>query len=313
MKRATLAGIDIGTNTFRLLIGETDGKNIKHIASDRIVTRLGEGISDSGILKPEAVTRSISALRTFREAVDRSKAEAVSAVGTSALRKASNSKAFLSEAYRETGFDINIISDEEEARLTFLGMSMDMDIPEPALLIDIGGGSTEFIIKDKEGNVFSESLALGAVYLSETHIKNDPPFLAEITSMEEEINEKTGRLSEEMNIRGNTALFGTAGTITAVSAMAHGSDKFEHEKIHKSRVSLKEIEAIYSQLKKRTIEERIKLYPSLDAPRADIILAGTAVLTKIMSVFDLNLLTVSDYGLREGIILDLYDKITNLK
>lgn len=313
MKTRILAGIDIGTNTFRLLIAEVSKNRLIPICSKRIITRLGEGVSMNNMLRPEAIKRSIDALKEFRKIIDAHNTEATLAIATSVLREAKNRNLFLSEAMLETGIEIKTASKSEEAAFSSSGMMMDMEVPESALLIDIGGGSTEFTLINKGQQIFFESLNLGAVYLHDMYIKNDPPSDEEISMMEKEISIQLGTIAVSINqhISGETSLIGTAGTITALSAMAQNLCEFQHERIHNSNISLQDVIYIYSKISKATIKERLGLYPVLESSRADIILPGTAILLNIMTLFGFNHITVSNYGLREGIILDLYSRISH--
>lgn len=309
MKPRVLAGIDIGTNTFRLLIGEVYKNSINLICSKRIITRLGEGISINNILRPEAINRSINALKEFREIIDAHNTEATSAIATSVLREAINRDYFLAEAMRETGIDIKTASKSEEAAISSSGMMMDLQVPDSALLIDIGGGSTEFIMTSQGKQVFFESLNLGAVYLHDLYMQNDPPSDKEISMIEKEIAGQLDTIAGSLNehISEKTSLIGTAGTITALSAMAQNLNEFQHDRIHNSKLSLEDVKNIYSEMSKATINERLEHYPILENSRADIILPGTSILLKIMNAFNFKEITVSNYGLREGIILNLYN------
>ncbi|MBI4825977.1 MAG: Ppx/GppA family phosphatase [Nitrospirae bacterium] len=309
MKPRLLAGIDIGTNTFRLLIAEASNNSLKPVCSKRMITRLGEGVSINNMLRPEAIKRSIDALKEFRKIIDAHKTEATSAIGTSVLREAKNRSLFLCEAMRETGIEIKTASKSEEAAFSASGMMMDLHVPESALLIDIGGGSTEFILTDKGEQVFFESLNLGAVYLHDMYIKSNPPAAEEISMMEKEISRQLDSIAGSLHehLSGESSLIGTAGTITALSAMVQGLSEFQHGRIHNSKLTLENANYIYSEMSKVTIKERLRLYPVLEPSRADIILSGTSILLKTMKTFNFQEITVSDYGLREGIILNLYN------
>ncbi len=310
MKPKILAGIDIGTNTFRLLIGEVTGNVIKEIYSDRIITRLGEGLSNNHIFNEAAVRRSIEALKKFAMSLSQYPVESVSAIGTSALRESGNSREFISLVKESTGLDILIASDEDEARMASLGMLMDLTITGSALLLDIGGGSTEFISVRDMVPGYIKSINIGAVYLHDSFIKSDPPTNDEIRLMQYEIDRQlmpvTASLRE--NISEKITLVGTAGTITVLSAMHQGHKEFQHTLIHNSKLSLTVIEDIFTEISAVRKDERIRKYPVLESSRADIIVPGTLILIQIMKAFNFQNIIVSDNGLREGIILDMYNK-----
>lgn len=307
MRSRTLAGIDVGTNTFRLLIADIDNKEIHELSSGRIITRLGEGVSVTGLLKAEAVERGLKALKEFRNVIFAHKVEAVAAVATSAFRVAKNSGDFLKRAKDETGIDIKIISEEEEAWKTFRGMRMGIEVPESSLMVDIGGGSTEFILSKKGEALFMRSLRLGVVYLADMYMKNDPLSDDEIRGMRNEVLQALASLEPQFSEA--KVLIGTAGTITTIAAMAKGLIRFERTEIHNIKISLEAVKDIFTAISVSNRKERAKLYPVLDPSRLDIIVPGAMILLEIMMKFGFKEIIVSDKGLREGILLDLYDKI----
>jgi len=178
-----LAGIDIGTNTLRLLVAETGPDSFHEIYADRKVTRLGQDLDRRGMLTREAEERSLNVLFDFAEHIQRHAALHTAVIGTSALRNASNAAPFIEEVKKKTGLDIRVITGNEEARLTLVGVSLTLkgcgglqsDALESGLVIDIGGGSTEIIVTHPAEEPKMASLPLGAVYLTERYIKTDPP------------------------------------------------------------------------------------------------------------------------------------------
>ncbi|MEW6714928.1 MAG: hypothetical protein AB1306_07555 [Nitrospirota bacterium] len=307
MKSKTLTGIDIGTNTFRLLIADVDDKGINDLYSGRVITRLGEGVSVTGLLKEEATERGLNALKQFRNIIAAHKVDAVEAVATSVLRVAKNSGEFVKRAKYETGLDLSIISEEEEAWKTFRGMKMGIEVPESSLMVDIGGGSTEFILSKKGEALFMRSLKLGVVYLADIYMKNDPLSDDEIKGMRNEISQALASLEPQFSEA--KALIGTAGTITTVAAMSKKLPAFDRSKIHNAGISFNSVKDIFTAISVSNRKERAKLYPVLDPSRLDIIVPGAMILLEIMMKFGFKEIIVSDKGLREGILLDLYDKI----
>lgn len=342
MKNKPLAAIDIGTNTFRLLIAEVlrdahkkNNYNINEICSERIITRLGEGIHESGLIKKEAITKGITALKKFSDTISRHNVYKTSVIATSALREAKNRDEFLKKAKEATGLDIEIISGEEEARKTSLGMLLGITIPKTALMADIGGGSTELIFIRQRKPELVHSLNLGVVYLADKYMKNDPPLKKDLGHIDRHISKEIGtivrpfselithssRLSESPEVTklpglaqrsgaGKTVFVGTAGTVTTLSAISQHLTKFEHNKIHNSKLTIEEIRNIFSKISTITAKERVKYHP-FEPERLDIIVPGTIILLKTMEIFGFKEVIVSNYGLREGILLDLYEKIKN--
>ncbi|MBI4653808.1 MAG: Ppx/GppA family phosphatase [Nitrospirae bacterium] len=315
MKTKPLASIDIGTNTFRLLIAEVkpdpkrNNYSIKEIHSERIITRLGEGIPEDGLIKKEAINRGIAVLKKFSNIISHHYVYKTSAIATSALRDAKNSSEFLKKVKDATGLEIEIISGEEEARKTALGMLIDISPPKTALLIDIGGGSTELIFIREKEPVLVQSLNLGVVYLAERYMRHDPPTREDIKLMEDEIFRKLASVFKTVTeyFTGEQVFIGTAGTITTLAAMVQGLGGFEREKIHNYRMSIDSIKEIFSDISTASAKEKAK-YPALEPARFDIIVPGTLILIKIMEILGFKEITVSDYGLREGILLELYNK-----
>ncbi len=330
MKTKTLAAIDIGTNTFRLLIATVhhdSHKNnfiIKEIHSERIITRLGEGIPENGLLKKASIDMSIKTLKKFSEIISSYNVYKTTAVSTSALRDAENSDDFLRKAKKTTGLDIEIVTGEEEAKITAYGMLIDIALPKASLMVDIGGGSTELIFMkpavisphplNQLEPTLMHSLKLGVVYLAGTYMKNDPPLNNDLNRMGEEISRTimpSFKPFKEL-FTSDTVFIGTAGTVTALAAIAQHLTKYEHDKIHNFKLTLKNVKRIFSTISTITSKQRAEYLP-FEPARLDIIVPGTLILLKLMEVFDFHEITVSNYGLREGILIELYKKINPKK
>lgn len=309
-----LAGIDIGTNTLRLLIAETGPGLFHEIHVDRTITRLGQDLDRTGRLSPEADERSLAALLDFTEQIRNHGAIYTAAIGTSALRKASNSRDFINEVKKRSGLAIKIVSGEEEARLTLLGVALALkefqglnrNASCPALVIDIGGGSTEVIFFRSGSEPIVMSLPLGAVYLTERFIRHDPPASSEIEEARHAIRIELDKLGA---VKQNTeSIFvGTAGTITTLAAIDQGLTLYDPVKINGYTLKRAAIDRIIHTLMKTTLEGRRRIR-GLDPGREDIILAGAVVAQEFMERFGHDFMLVSDRGLLEGIVLDLYEK-----
>ncbi|MBI5044240.1 MAG: Ppx/GppA family phosphatase [Nitrospirae bacterium] len=307
-----LAGIDIGTNTVRLLIADVRDKyNFREIRSERRITRLGEGLIENGRLMPSAENRTIYVLKEFGEILKGYPVEAVTAVATSAVREAENGKEFVERIKVETDFDIEIISGEEEARRTFFGVVAGLNNKNGSLLIiDIGGGSTEFIVSKNAEVLDSISTGLGVVKLTERFVKSDPVSEAEIKELNQAINNELKNLNKRLNGINNATFVGTAGTITTLAAIDQNLTLYNPLSINNYILKKKSVDRIFDNLKSMTIEERLNI-PALEKGREDLIIAGTAIVLSVMEEFGFREMTVCDYGLREGIILDLYSRISN--
>jgi len=312
-----LAGIDIGTNTLRLLVAETGPDSFHEIYADRKITRLGQELDRSGMLTREAEERSLAVLRDFAENIRRHAALHTAAIGTSALRTASNTAQFIEEVHKRTGLDIRVISGEEEARLTLVGVSRTLkgiggsqsDALESALVIDIGGGSTEIIMTHPARAATMASLPLGAVYLTDRYVKSDPPKPAEIALLRRAVRDNLEQCSSTVVSGPAKTLVGTAGTITTLAAMDLKLAEYDPGKINGHVLSRETVNVIVQQLSVSTLKQRRSL-PGLETGREDIILAGAVVTGEIMARFGFSMMLVSDWGLREGIVLDLYDRLS---
>lgn len=313
MKTEPLAAIDIGTNTFRLLIAtvlynpKTNKYKIKELYSERIITRLGQGLSENRLIKKSAINRGLSALKKFHDVISHYNVYETSAIATSALRDAKNKDEFLCNAKEKIGLEIKIISGREEAKKTSTGMLIDITAPESVLMVDIGGGSTELIFARQRKPVLAHSLKLGVVYLADRYMKNDPPLKEALNQMDNIISMKIMSKVRTFAklLSKDTVLIGTAGTITTLAAMVQHLKKFDHSKVHNFKLGIKKIKNIFSVISTVTARERVK-YHLFEPERLDIIVPGTFILLKLMETFGFKTVIVSNYGLREGILLDLY-------
>jgi exopolyphosphatase/guanosine-5'-triphosphate,3'-diphosphate pyrophosphatase len=312
-----LAGIDIGTNTLRLLVAETGPDTFQELCSERRITRLGQDLDRTGMLSHEARQRSISALLDFRDSIGRHDVLRTAAIGTSALRKASNTHIFVDDVKKRTGLDIRIITGAEEARLTLLGVLRMLrsvrsatgdDRLRSSLVIDIGGGSTEIIMTRPGAEPEMLSLALGAVYLTERFIVHDPPSREELESLRRVVRAELSMHDKVLGQDPAGVLIGTAGTVTTLAAMEQELTEYDPEKINRFILTREAIDGIVTVLSRSMLKER-KNIPGLESGREDIILAGAIVAQEIMERYGHTMMVVSDWGLREGVIIDLYDKV----
>lgn len=309
-----LAGIDIGTNTLRLLIAgfSPDGRYHK-IESGRRITRLGEDVSRTGRLKTEAMERALGVLEGFSEICTEYPIEGTYAAATSAVRDAANGGDFIRMVKAKTGLDVDIISGDEEARLTMLGVSSKLDTGDKeAFLIDIGGGSTEFILASKGRVLFKASTDIGVVRFTEQYIHSDPPGEEEIELLELAIEERLKSISVFDDSRGidSVSFIGTAGTVTTLAAIEQKMTVYDPCKVNGYRMSKDGIAEIRRMLSHMTIKER-KEVPGIEEGREDIIIAGAVVVDKVMEWFGFHEVIVSDSGLREGLVIDLYNRLSH--
>ncbi|HYL82327.1 MAG TPA: Ppx/GppA phosphatase family protein [Candidatus Acidoferrum sp.] len=307
-----VAVIDLGSNTIRLLVGEADGAGgYLPVFADQEITRLGEGLLPGGQLQAEPMRRSLSVLRRFRELAASQGAIAMAAVGTSALREAVNRQVFLDLAWREAGFCVRVVSGEEEARLTLRGVLAALGIPsEHLLMLDIGGGSTELLLAHGREIRAVVSTNLGVVRLTEAHLKHDPPLAEELGAIRAVVSGRIASLrTRELPARTpGEILVGTAGTVTTLAAIDLSLDPYDSARVTGHCLSRERIADLLENLARLPLQERRRV-PGLEPGRADVIVAGTIVCLGVMDGLGFADLTVSDGGLREGILLDFLERV----
>jgi exopolyphosphatase / guanosine-5'-triphosphate,3'-diphosphate pyrophosphatase len=299
-----IASIDLGTNTARLLIGSSeDGRIERHFIS-RKITRLGGGFTKESGISPEAAERTISALKDFANSIKEHDVERVRAVATSAVRDAANRTEFCAAVKKSTGIELEVISGELEGKLTLSGVISGLDVRSGLLFVfDVGGGSTEYTVSSGEDILITRSLPLGVVRLTEGKSGID----AMATKVEKELSclSKELRASPFSDCLSSSTLIGTAGTATTLAAISLKLSDYDYRKVNNHLLSLAEIRSIFDTLLPLTPEERLRQVPGLEKGREDLIIAGTILTMKTMEMFGFSTLKVSDYGLLEGVLIDL--------
>ena len=301
-----LAGIDIGTLTCRLLIADLspDGR-LRAVRSERKILRLGEGADQTKQLSSAAMDRVLQCLKEWRETIDASSVDAAAVVATSAVRDAENRDEFLDRVKREAGFEVELLSGEEEARRTLLGIRSGLPVGVTDLLaLDIGGGSTEFILDRPGQNPVVRSIDIGVVRLCERLLHHDPPTDEEIRQAREWIARETKAAVADMGNYQTATFVGTAGTITSLAAMAQKLPAYEPARIHNYMLKLDTIQELEQTLLSRKKADRVGL-PGLEKGREEVIAAGAIIIRTIMERLGEKECLVSDLGLREGVLIDL--------
>lgn len=305
-----LAGIDIGTLTCRLLIAElAPSGTLREVRSDRRILRLGQGVDRDRMLRGDAMARVAETLKEWCTLMEGYQLDASIAVATSAVRDAGNREEFVRLIHRQTGLEIQILSGEEEARRTILGIRSGLPAGvSDVLALDIGGGSTEFILDRPGRTPMMRSVDIGVVRLCERLLRHDPPTSEEIHQAREWVRAETVTAVGEMTLPVGLTFVGTAGTITSLAAMAQQLPTYEPARIHNYRLARSVVEELESTLLARTKSERVGL-PGLEANREEVIAAGAIILRTVMETVRIPSLLVSDLGLREGVLLDLATRL----
>jgi exopolyphosphatase/guanosine-5'-triphosphate,3'-diphosphate pyrophosphatase len=294
-----LAAIDIGSNTVRLLIGDVnpDGA-LSPLRYVRRVTRLAGGFTDQRGLAPESMERTLSALHEFQDICRQHRVNNLLAVGTAAFRTACNGCSFAEQIRASTRIPVEIITGEEEARLTASGVLLALsETPLNTLIFDIGGGSTEFVHM-VDGNVlWTDSLPLGVVRLCEEH--KDPK---EIEAFVHRLLNRIQRQVESCSTPGGSQpiLVGTAGTVTSLAAMDMKMTRYDWQRVNNYHLQKSRLESLALELGGLTPSQRETL-PGLEAGRGDLIMPGLQVVLALLDIFQTNQLTVSDFGILEGL------------
>ncbi len=303
-----VAGIDIGTLTCRLLVAAVSPEAedpIHTIRSERKILRLGEGVDRTGRLKPEAMLRVIETIREWKTIIESHGVERYTAVATSAVREAGNREEFLDRVRRETGIEVEVIDGEEEARRTFLGIRSGLPSGVREILgLDIGGGSTEFIASRPGQPLKMTSIDMGVVRLTERVLQSDPPRAAEIHKAEALIRDLTRGARREIGDITDLTLVGTAGTITSLAAIAQRLPTYDPARIQNYVLELPVIQRIERDVFSKTQSDRVGI-PGLEAGREGVIAAGALILRCVMEELNAARCVVSEYGLREGVLVHL--------
>lgn len=296
------AAIDVGTNTVRLLVGKVDGGRLQPQQYARRITRLGGGYSEIEGLSPQARGRTLAALTEFSQICAEFDVERVRAVGTAAFRRAVNGQSFAREVAEQTGLPLEVISGDEEARLTVAGVMSALDpVPPAALVMDIGGGSTEFALVASGRILWEQSLPLGVVRLCEevaAPAEQQRIIHAALQTVHGEIAGASGTLPAGLR------LVGTAGTVTTLAAIDMAMTSYDWRRVNNYRLPADRLRALHAQLAPLTATAR-EAIPGLEPGRGDLILPGLEIVLAAIEIFSADALVVSDFGILEGVLLGL--------
>jgi exopolyphosphatase/guanosine-5'-triphosphate,3'-diphosphate pyrophosphatase len=304
MSHGRFAFIDIGTNTILCLIADLKEDHRFRVVDDLAeITRLGRGVDRTGRIGAEGEQRSLEVLRRYLKRCKSLNVEGVMAVGTSALRDAQNSAEVQARIQTELGLVVRVISGEEEAAYSFLAVRSGLHLPgREVLVIDIGGGSTEFIRGNDAGVLQAVSLNLGSVRLTEQFLHSDPVRGEECEKMIRVIDQELAGLVNQWQTHNSAlTLVGIAGTFTTLAAVEKKLLRYSHSEFHGRALTVAEVRRQVELFRSRTIAAR-KAIPGLEPKRADVILAGACLIERIMTLIDAEQVVVSDQGVRYGLL-----------
>ena len=299
-----VAAIDCGTNSIRLLIADIENGTLTDVVRTMVIVRLGEGVDKTGELSQAALARTFAAIETFALLISQHQPERVRFVATSASRDVSNRSEFVDGVLSRLGIEPDIISGDEEAELSFLGATADLVNEQeppaaPYLVVDIGGGSTEFVL-GTTGPSAAISTNIGCVRMTERHLISDPATPQEIAAAIADIDAAIDLAYQSVPISQARSLIGLAGSVTTVAAIALGLSEYDSTAIHGSRISAPDIHRITGELLAMTRAERAKLGPMHEG-RIDVIGSGALVLDRIMIRTGLGEVVVSERDILDGI------------
>jgi exopolyphosphatase/guanosine-5'-triphosphate,3'-diphosphate pyrophosphatase len=307
-----VAAFDCGTNSLRLLVADIDvvaGTSEDLLREMRIV-RLGQGVDRTGRIADASLQRVFGAVEEFMDLVRKHDVKAVRFCATSAARDAENAEEFLAGVKDRTGVEAQVLDGDEEARVSFAGAIRSLPpLPEPLLVCDIGGGSTELILGNADGTVLAaESLDIGSVRLNERHLASDPPTKEEVAAAVEDIDRALDACSVDPADAG--AVIGVAGTVTTLAAAVLGLSNYDPAVIHHSVLRPDAVQGAVADLLAMLVEQRRAL-PYMHPGRADVIGAGGLILDRILRRTTVRSMLVSEHDILDGIAWSLAEESTN--
>jgi exopolyphosphatase / guanosine-5'-triphosphate,3'-diphosphate pyrophosphatase len=311
-----VAAIDCGTNSLRLLIADVDpaGRALTDVLRRMEIVRLGQGVDATGRLAPEALERTFAMLEEYAQAIAGSRASAVRLVATSATRDASNAPEFAAGVRRILAVDPEVVSGAEEARLSFSGATAELGAPEsdaggpepPFLVVDIGGGSTEFVLGSQgaDQELAALSVDIGCVRLTERHLRDDPPRKDQIEAARADIDRALTEVAASVPVSSARSLVGLAGSVTTITAIALNLKAYDPARTHHARISAGQVREVADRLLSLNHAERAAI-AVIHPGRVDVIGAGALILDRIMDKFGFTGLVTSEHDILDGIAWSL--------
>jgi exopolyphosphatase / guanosine-5'-triphosphate,3'-diphosphate pyrophosphatase len=299
-----IASVDLGTNSTRVLVGRPTGAGLEILDRRNTITRLGQGVGASGRLALEAVERTLDCLRGYREVLDRHGVERVRVAATSASRDAANRDEFFGAVEALIGTRPELLSGDEEGRLSFRGATGELDPASgPFLVVDIGGGSTEFIVgTDRVEGVMS--VDIGCVRLTEKFLHHDPPQPEELSACISLTDAYLDDVVREIPAAEARTMVGLAGTVTTVAAVEIGLETYDRDRIHHFHLTREAAEDVFRTLATESRADRVH-NPGLEEARADVIVAGCCVLVALFRHLGFDEMIVSEADILDGLALSL--------
>ena len=296
--------VDCGTNSIRLLIADIEGNNFREVTRQMQVVRLGQGVDETNQFHPDAISRTFAAVDLYAAEIARRGVEKIRFCATSATRDAQNRAIFVDGVKERLGTEPEVISGEEEARLSFAGATREFNKSDaPFLVVDIGGGSTEFVL-GSESVDSAISVNIGCVRMTERHFRNDPPTAAEIAIARSDIQNAIDIAYASVDIKSAKTLVAVAGTATTVAAAALDLPEYDRYAIHLSHISAEQVHSVSNRFLSTAREERAAL-AYMHPGRVDVIGAGSLVLSEIMRATGAKEFVASENDILDGMAWSL--------
>ncbi|HEX3908687.1 MAG TPA: Ppx/GppA phosphatase family protein [Mycobacteriales bacterium] len=302
-----VAALDCGTNSLRLLIADIDGDRLVDVVRRMEIVRLGEGVDRTGRLSEAALGRTFGVLDSYAEQIRTGDVSRIRMVATSATRDAANRDVFVDGVRERLGVPPEVITGDQEAGLSFDGATRELrgsGLASPYLVVDIGGGSTEFVLGDDEGPRQARSVDIGCVRLTERHLRDDPPTAEQIAAATADIEAAIDVAGEAVAIEAARTLVGLAGSVTTVVALALGLSRYEPDRIHHRSVSIEQVTEVTQRLLAATRAERAAM-PVMHPGRVDVIGGGALVLETIMRRCGFDAVMASEHDILDGIAFSI--------
>ena len=302
-----VAAIDCGTNSIRLLIADIDGNNFREVVRDMEIVRLGQGVDETGQFHPDAIARTLTAVDKFAAEIAKRGVEKIRFCATSATRDATNRHLFVDGVRERLGIELEVISGDEEAALSFAGAIKDLDPSNgPFLVVDIGGGSTEFVFGTSTVEA-ARSVNIGCVRMTERHISSDPATPEQIEFARTDIQAAIAQAAAVVPITKAKTLVAVAGTATTVAAAALELPEYDRYAIHLSRISAQQTHDAATMFATKSREQRL-LLGYMHPGRVDVIAAGSLVLSEIMKATGATEFVASESDILDGMAFSLARK-----
>ena len=299
-----VAVIDCGTNSIRLLIAEISGSTFKEVIRTMEIVRLGQGVDENKAFHPDAINRTLLAVKSFKEIIDKNKVDKIRFCATSATRDATNRNLFIDGVRDILNVQVEVIPGEEEAALSFTGATYQLDQGSgPFLVVDIGGGSTEFVYGDKKV-ISAKSVNIGCVRMSERHLTNQPPTMDQIASAIVDIDIAITQAAVSVPINIAKSLIAVAGTATTVAAAALDLSKYDRDLIHLSKISADKVHKV-AQMFQSMNKSEISALPYMHEGRVDVITSGSLVLSRVMAATGAAEFVASESDILDGMAFSL--------